>query len=93
MSSPEKQLECRSCGEWIAADTDNCPNCGESTIGSGPYIAVAFGVVLFLASLAQVGQLWFFSLLGLALIVAGGWILYDRRERTRAVDEINAGEG
>ena len=90
--SSQKQLECRDCGEWISAEADNCPSCGESTIGSGPYIAVAFGVVLFVASLARVGQLWFFSLLGLALVAAGGWILYDRRNRTRSAEDVQASE-
>jgi LPXTG-motif cell wall-anchored protein len=92
MSGSQKQIECRSCGEWIPADSENCPSCGESTIGRGPYLAVAFGVVLFAAGLAKIGQLWFFSLLGLALVAAGGWILYDRRERTRPVEEVETRE-
>lgn len=82
MSSGEREIVCRRCQESIPLEEDNCPHCGASVRNRGRmYAAVVLGLLIAGTSLFQIGTLWFFGLIGLALAAVGGYLLYDRRQR------------
>lgn len=67
-------------------DVDNCPNCGTSMRGlAGPIAAIVLGLVVVIGSLGNIDDLWFYALIGVALIGVGSALIYDRRRRTREV--------
>lgn len=43
--------------------------------------AAAVGVVIALTSLIQFGDLWFFLVIGLAIVGIAGLLVYDKRQR------------
>lgn len=83
MSATERQIECRKCRETVPLDVDNCPNCGTSIRSLvGPIAAIVLGLIVVAASF---GSLWFYALIGVALIAVGAGLIYDRQRRIREV--------
>lgn len=82
MSSGESQIRCRKCKEIVALEGGSCPHCG-TAFRSVTKLAVAFVIGLFLSvfSLFEIGQLWFFMAIGLAMMGISGFLIYDRRQR------------
>ena len=82
MSVGEEQIRCRNCKEVIPVEGGSCPHCG-TEIRSTPKLlaAAAVGVVIALTSLVQFGDLWFFLVIGLAIVGIAGLLVYDKRQR------------
>ena len=82
MSVGEEQIRCRNCKEVIPVEGGSCPHCG-TEIRSTPKLlaAAAVGVVIALTSLIQFGDLWFFLVIGLAIVGIAGLLVYDKRQR------------
>lgn len=87
MSDSGEMMLCRECHERISTEVENCPHCGRDTLGWGPYLAVVVGVVIAASSATQIGNLWFFGLVGLAIAGIGGWMIWDRRQRISRATE------
>lgn len=86
MSGSEREIVCRKCRERISIDLDNCPHCGTSIRGFlAPAAAIAIGVIVVGAALTSLEDLGFFALVGAGLILVGGYLLYEKRQRIRAV--------
>lgn len=83
MSQSGEMMLCRECHERISTEVENCPHCGRDTIGWGPAIALVVGLVIAGASALQIGSLWFFGLIGLAIAGVGGWMYWDKRQRIK----------
>lgn len=82
MSADDKRIICRRCGENVSMTVGNCPQCGAEIRGRrGPLGALVIGLIIVVASVLDLGQLWVFGLLGLLLAFGGGYFLYDRRNR------------
>ena len=82
MSVGEEQIRCRNCKEVIPVEGGSCPHCG-TEIRSTPKLlaAAAVGVVIALTSLVQFGDLWFFLVVGAAIVGVAGLLFYDKRQR------------
>lgn len=86
MSAGERQIECRKCKEQISLEAENCPHCGTSIRSLVPSIAaIVLGLVVAGASLMNVGTLWFYGLIGVAMAVIGAYLIYDRQQRIQSV--------
>lgn len=82
MSADGNRIVCRKCGESISLDNSNCPNCGTSIRSPIPYaIAIAFGVVLIGAAAMNLDDLLAYGVVGLIVVVTGGYFIYERRQR------------
>lgn len=95
MSEDGSSIVCRRCGETIPLDAGNCPHCGQSIRGNaGPLAGLGLGLVLIVAAALSPGQLLAFGVLGLLLAAAGGYLLYDKRQRMQAAvgRDVDAGE-
>lgn len=92
MSQQEQLIVCRRCSEAIPLESSNCPHCGVS-IRSTKYMiaAIVVGALILGASLTNISELTIFALLGVALVVVGGYFLYDRRRRRK--EAMRAEEG
>lgn len=89
MSKSEQEIVCRNCHEDVPVDRE-CPYCGTSVRSDRPLIAaIVVGVLMVGASLFDLGQLVFFLVIGLAVIGAAGYLLYDKRKR---IDEATTTE-
>lgn len=89
----DSYIVCDSCDEIIDADADNCPSCGKTAQGMGPIIATVLGAVIAVTTATQIGELWFFTLVGIALAVAGGWLVWGKRQRiAEAQERLESGE-
>lgn len=87
MSESGEMMLCRECHERISTEVDNCPHCGRDTLGWGPYAGLVVGLVIALASTRELGNLWFFGLIGLVIAIVGGWMLWDKRQRISRASE------
>lgn len=82
MSTGDRQIECRKCHETISLEADSCPHCGQSVRGTAAPIAViALGAIISAASVANIGDLWFYLVLGLVLGAIGAALIYEKRGR------------
>lgn len=86
MSAGERQIECRTCKERIPLEAGDCPHCGTSILRLTPPIAaILLGSIVAGASLTNVGALWFYGLFGIAMVVIGSYLIYNRRQRIQRV--------
>lgn len=77
----QKRIECRQCENVFPLSDENCPKCGTSVRGwKAPAAALVLGIVVVVSSLINITQLWFFLLVGLALIGVGAVVLQERRQ-------------
>jgi len=67
-------------------ETGSCPHCGASIRSTGK-MAVVSGVGVLIAVVSLVSNLWFFGVIGGALAVVSGYLIYDQRRRTAAAAE------
>lgn len=82
MSGDSSRIVCRRCEEAIPTEVQKCPHCGESIRSTRkPLIALLVGAGMVLASLLSIGDLWFFGVIGLLVVVGSGYFLYERRQR------------
>lgn len=82
MGGREKHIRCRKCNETISLDNSSCPHCGTSIRSRVALLAVAvIGVVVVVASLLSIAELWLFGLVGTVVALGSGALLYDRQER------------
>jgi len=82
MSSEPDRMECRSCGETFALDSDTCPHCGtapRSTRGLG--VLLVIGVLVGGVSVFRRAELWPFLVLGAIVVVVAGFLIKDQRDR------------
>lgn len=93
MSSESSSIVCRRCGESFPVEDRSCPHCGKS-VRNSTYLAivVALGLVMAVASLFNLGQLAVFGVVGALLAVAGGYLLYNKRQRVREASEVDLSE-
>lgn len=83
MSAGSQRIVCRRCKETITVDDGTCPHCGAKVRGILPFVlAVVFGVIL-LGTTVLNTELVAFGIVGLFLVLAGGFMLYNRRQRIR----------
>lgn len=88
MSEGQREIVCRRCDELFAMESGNCPHCGQSVRSDrGPAIVIALGAVLAIASMLSIGELWFFGLVGVLMIVGGAYVIREKRERIREASE------
>jgi hypothetical protein len=86
MSSGEQQIECRNCREVIPLDSGNCPNCGTSIRSlAAPGAAIGVGVLVAVGSMTNLGEYWFYGLVGIAMIGVGAFLIRNKRSRIRSV--------
>lgn len=82
MGTSEHQIRCRTCNETIPADSSSCPHCGTGVRGFVPLTAViAVGFLVGVVSLFALSELLFFGLIGFAVALGAGALLYDRQQR------------
>lgn len=85
MSSSERQIECRKCREIVPLDSGNCPNCGTSIRSlTAPLASIGAGVLVTAGSVTNIGDLWFYAMVGLAMIGVGAFLIQDRRRRIQS---------
>ena len=88
MSVGEEQIRCRNCKEVIPVEGGSCPHCGTEIRSTQKLlVAAAVGVVIALASLVQFGDLWFFLVVGVAVVGVAGLLLYDKQQRMQDIAE------
>lgn len=86
MSQAEEQIVCRQCREVIPFQSGGCPHCGTSERDRWKWIAVvAVGVIISIFSL--VATIWSFLAVGAFLVVIGGYILWDQRNRRQQAEQ------
>ena len=86
MSAGEKQIRCRKCKEIISVESGSCPHCGtgiRSTIA--PLAVLVLGLIITVATVINLGELWFYTLIGVAMAVVGGFLIYEKRSRMHPV--------
>lgn len=82
MAGREEQIVCRRCGEEFPTADENCPHCGTPVRGyRGPFALIVLGVILVGASIPSFSSMIPYILIGLALAVIGGYVIYDKRSR------------
>jgi len=82
MSGREEQIRCRKCNDSISLDNSSCPHCGTGIRSRVSLIvAIVIGAVIALSSLLNIGDLWFFGILGAAIAFGAGGLLYNREQR------------
>ncbi|QLH82001.1 hypothetical protein [Halosimplex pelagicum] len=85
------EIVCRRCEEDIPRNADRCPHCGASIRGVwGAVIAVAFGLLLLVGSLFEIGSLWPYALFGALAASGGGYLLWNRQQRIQAAGSKKA---
>lgn len=81
MSKSEQEIVCRKCHEEVPMSSE-CPYCGTSVRSDRTMIAaILVGVVIVGASLFNIGELLFFAVIGVVIIAAAGYLLYEKRQR------------
>lgn len=82
MGVAEETIECRKCKESIPLEGESCPHCGTGIRSTGKLIGAALvGAIIALTSFWNIGQLWFFALIGVGIVAAAGVLYYDKRQR------------
>lgn len=82
MSSEASAIACRRCGETFQIEAESCPHCGASIRSTTKLAAVGvIGALMAVVSVFQIGSLWVFGLLGLAMAGISGYLIYKKRER------------
>ena len=82
MGASEQQIRCRTCNETIPTDSSSCPHCGTSVRGFLPLVTViAIGLLVGVVSLFALSELLFFGVIGFAVALGAGALLYDRQQR------------
>ncbi len=82
MGVGEKQIVCRKCKETISAEAGSCPHCGTGIRSSiAPISVLVLGLIIAVATITNVGELWFYTLIGVVMVVVGGFLLYEKRSR------------
>lgn len=82
MGVAEETITCRKCREEISVEGGSCPHCGTGIRSTGKLAAVAVvGAIIVLTAFSNIGQLWFFALVGVAMIAGPAVLVYDKRQR------------
>jgi len=82
MGASEQQIRCRTCSETIPTDNSSCPHCGTSVRGLLSLVSVmAVGLLVGVVSLFALSELLFFGVVGFAVALGAGALLYDRQQR------------
>jgi uncharacterized membrane protein len=72
-------------------EDDNCPHCGKSVRNTTYLVAGGvLGLVIFVSSLFNIGELAVFGVLGLFLTASSGYLLYNKRQRIKDASEVAA---
>lgn len=82
MSTSERRIVCRNCGETFDVDEGNCPSCGTGVRGyKGPIAMLGVGLLILLLGVQSGG--WMYVIVGIVIAVGGGYLIYDQRQRFR----------
>ena len=91
MSTSERQIVCRNCGETFGADGGNCPSCGTGVRGfKGPIAMIGIGLLILLLGVQSGG--WIHVIVGIVAAVGGGYLIYDQRQRVRETAGTESGD-
>ncbi|MCU4743981.1 hypothetical protein OB955_15125 [Halobacteria archaeon AArc-m2/3/4] len=81
MSAGSQRIICRRCKETITVDEDSCPHCGATVRGMTPFAAAVVAGVVLMGSVVLNTDLLPFGVIGLLLAAAGGYMIYNQRQR------------